>query len=98
MVPSGGVCLIAFVTRFLTARPNSAGSMRTAMPEAAAPVSRTPFARATGSALAATSAIRSSSPTSRGDRRSAPAWILDSWKRSSIIPASRSVSTRICEW
>ena len=92
------MCLIALITRFLTARPNSALSISTGIPRTADPVSLTRFARATGSALATTSAIRSSRPTTRGDRRSAPAWILDSSKRSSIIAASRSVSIRICEW
>ena len=34
----------------------------------------------------------------RRDRRSAPAWIRDSSKRSSIIRVSRSTSRRICVW
>ena len=68
------------------------------MPRTAAPVSRTPLCRATGSALATTSATRSSSPTMRLDSRSAPAWMRDSSNRSSIIKVSRSTSRRICEW
>src|SRR5271165_119487 len=96
--PSDGVCLIALVTRLRRARPISAESTKTGMPRTAAPVSRTPLCRATGSALATTSATRSSSPTMRLDSRSAPAWMRDSSNRSSIIKVSRSTSRRICEW
>ena len=96
--PSDGVCLIALVTRLRSARPISAVSMNTGMPRTAAPVSRTPLDRATGSALATTSATRSSRPTMRRDSRSAPAWIRDNSNRSSIIRVSRSTSRRICVW
>ena len=97
-IPSDGVCLIALVTRLRSARPISAVSMNTGMPRTAAPVSLTPLVLATGSALATTSATRSSRPTMRRDSRSAPAWIRDSSNRSSIIKLSRSTSRRICVW
>jgi hypothetical protein len=98
IVPEAGVCLMALLTRLRTARPISAVSMSTGMPRTAEPASRIPLARATGSALASTSATMSSSPTSRGVSRSVPAWILDSSKRSSIMVASRSASMRSWEW
>ena len=72
-LPSDGVCRIALTTRLPSARPNSAESTNTGSLEPAEAGSRTPLARASGSALVSTSLIRSPSPTSRQDSRNAPA-------------------------
>ena len=61
--PSAGVCRIALTTRLRSARPTAAVSTRTGRPGTAAPRSRTPLARASGSALVSASPIRSPRPT-----------------------------------
>jgi hypothetical protein len=98
MVPSGGVCLIALITRFLTARPNSALSISTGMPRRGGPGEPDPLRPRDRLGARDHLGDQVLEPDQPGDSRSAPAWILDSSNRSSIIAASRSVSIRICEW
>ncbi len=92
---SDGVCRMALITNCAApARPRRCPPIRAGR-QAAEPRNSTPLARPRAPALARASPIRSSRPTRQRDSRSAPAWMRDSSKRSSIMRVSRSVSPRI---
>ena len=93
MVPSLGVCRIALSSRLRITRPNSSGSTCTGRSVALSPMRRTPFARATGSALASASSTRSPAATRSRCSRIGPS-TRDSSNRSATICVTRSTSTR----